>query len=96
MNFQPIFDRVIAKEIKQENSTSSGIALSTSNPTSIRKAKILSIGNGCYEDGIFISMQVNIGDIILFEEHTSVSFEINGEEYLLIKQTDILAKQKEN
>ncbi len=94
MEFEPIFDRVIVKEIN-DNFTTSGISLNE-NQSSIKKAKVISVGNGCYEYGVFICMQVKIGDIILFEDYAGAKFTSKGEDYILLKQTDILAKQKEN
>lgn len=91
MNIKPLFDRVIACPIKNENTTKSGISLTTTQDTSVKKAKIVAVGTGCFEDGVFIEMKVKVNDIILYEEHTTAKIYIENEEYILIKQTDILA-----
>lgn len=91
MNLKPIFDRILAKEIVENNQTKSGISLGQTNRTSVKKAKVLKTGEGIFEEGTFIEMLVRPGDEIYFEEHCAVRFFIEGQEYFLIKQTDILA-----
>ena len=90
MNIKPIFDRVLAQEIKVSNQTESGI-LDISTQNTVKKAVVLKTGEGCFEDGNFIKMQVNDNQIIYFEEHCAVKIVIQGKEYYLLKQTDILA-----
>lgn len=90
MNIKPIFDRVLAQEIKISNQTESGI-LDISTQNTVKKAVVLKTGEGCFEDGNFIKMQVNDNQIIYFEEHCAVKIVIQGKEYYLLKQTDILA-----
>lgn len=94
MNYQPIFDRVLAVEVEKNKMTESGIALSTSNE-SVKKGEIIAVGAGTMEDGVFVEMVLKIGDKILFEEHCSVPFFESGKKFLLLKQTDILAVEKE-
>jgi len=91
MNLKPIFDRVLATEIVEDNFTKSGISLGITNQTSVKKAKVLKTGNGIFEEGTFIEMLVKPNDEIYFEEHCAVKFFIKGQAYFLIKQTDILA-----
>ena len=96
MNIKPLFDRVIACTIKNENTTKSGISLTTTQDTSVKKAKVVSVGTGCYENGIFVDMQVKVNDIIFYEEHTTAKIYIENKEYILINQTDILAIENNN
>jgi len=90
MKFTPLFDRVIAVEIEKSKITESGIALSKKTE-SVRIGKIVAVGSGIFEDGVFTKMQVKENDTILFENHCAVPFFENGKQFLLIKQTDILA-----
>lgn len=94
MNYQPIFDRVLAVEVEKNKMTESGIALSNQSE-SVKKAEIIAVGEGIFEEGFFNEMKVKIGDKILFEEHCSVPFFDGGKKFLLLKQTDILAVEKE-
>lgn len=91
MKIKPLFDRVIAKPLKEESITKSGISLSSSQETSVKKAKVICTGTGIFEDGVFVEMYVKKDDIIYFEEHTTAKLSIDNSEFILIKQTDILA-----
>jgi len=90
MNYKPIFDRVIAVEIEKNKMTESGISLLTQDE-SVKKASVIAVGSGSFEEGVFVEMKVAIGDKILFEEHYAIPFFEGGKKYYLIKQTDILA-----
>lgn len=94
MKIKPIFDRVLAQEIKENNKTESGICLDILPQNSLKKAIILRTGEGIFEDGTFIKMQVSENQIIYFEEHCAVKIIVQGKEYWLIKQTDILAVEQ--
>ncbi len=93
MNYKPIFDRVIAVELEQNKMTDSGIALLADNE-SVKKAEVVAVGDGAYEDGVFVTMKVAVGSKILFENHCAVPFFSGGKKFLLIKQTDILAVEE--
>ncbi|MBQ9792408.1 MAG: hypothetical protein IJW32_01495 [Clostridia bacterium] len=90
MNIKPMFDRVLALPITEENKTESGICLKYQE-TQVKKAKVVCTGSGIYEDGIFIEMQVKSNDIIFYEDHTVAKMFIDNTEHILIKQSDILA-----
>ena len=90
MIIKPIFDRVLALPITEENKTESGICLNLQE-TQVKKAKIISTGSGIYEDGVFIEMQVKANDIIFYEDHTVSKIFFDNVEHILIKQSDILA-----
>jgi len=95
MKLKPLFDRVIAKEITQENTTKSGICLSLNNNFDTKIAKVVAIGEGIYEEGVFQNMKVNVGDKIYFEDHCCSKIVIGSEEFILLKQTDILAVEED-
>lgn len=94
MSFKPIFDRVLAREIDDTQVTEGGIAISRQNEN-VKRAKVLAMGEGMWEDGTFVEMKVKIGDTVLFEEHCCVPFFDNGKKFVLIKQTDILAIEED-
>ena len=91
---EPLFDRILAQEINNEHFTKSGISLSYSSNESVKKAIVIKTGKGVYEDGIFIDMQVKEKDIIYYEEHVVSKLSLDDMEYILIKQTDVLAYEK--
>ena len=67
MNIKPIFDRVLAQEIKENNKTESGI-LDITTQNTVKKALVLKTGEGCFEDGNFIKIQVTENQIIYLEQ----------------------------
>ncbi len=95
MKLQPLFDRVLALPIKEQRKTSSGISLGEVQESEVKKAKVIAVGSGIYECGTFINMSVNVGDIIFYEEHTCSNLSDGEINYILIKQTDILAYEKD-
>ena len=90
MQFKPLFDRVLAKPIENQIVTKSGISLEAITKIEVKKAKVEKIGEGIFEDGTFVEMKVKEGYIIYYEEHTTVKINLENEDYILIKQTDIL------
>lgn len=95
MKLKPLFDRVIAIPVEDIKQTASGIKLTESDESEVKKAKVIAVGNGIYENGVFINMEVKIGDVIYYEEHTIAKLNTPENNYILIKQTDILAYEKE-
>ena len=96
MVLKPMFDRIVAKKIASNNQTQSGIVLHASEDDfDVVRAQILAVGKGSFEDGIFVPMVFEVGDKIVFEKHCCVEFELDGEVLVILKQTDILAKEEE-
>lgn len=91
MKIKPLFDRVLAKPIKENTTTKSGISLNFTNDTNVKKAKVVSVGEGIFEDGNFIEMQLKENDVFYYEEHTVCKIIIENIEHILIKQIDVLA-----
>ncbi len=93
MDYRPIFDRIIAVEVGKNKVTESGISL-LGQEDSVKKGEIVAVGDGIFEDGVFVQMAVAAGDKILFEEHCAVPFFDGGKKFFLLKQTDVLAVEK--
>ena len=94
MNYEPLFDRVLAKSMDCEEKTQSGIVLGKTSEQGAVKACVVSTGHGTFENGIFVPMCVQKGDVVLFEEQYAVEIFVKGQKFYLVKQTDILAKEK--
>lgn len=92
---QVLFDRVLAKELDKELTLKSGITISEKNVGNLRKAKVESIGEGIYENGVFVPMKVRIGDIIVYEEHVAIRQKIGDSNYVILRQIDILGIERE-
>lgn len=94
MNYEPLFDRILAQSLDDEEKTSSGIVLGKTSEQGALKARVVSTGHGSFENGVFVPMCVQKGDVVLFEAQYAVEIYFKGQKHYLIKQTDILAKEK--
>ena len=90
MNLKPLFDRVVLKNIKQQKETLSGIIIPDSVGDEPIYAEVLAIGDGDTFEGSKCEMMVNIGDKVLYNKYGGVTFKIKGEEFVIIRQSDIL------
>ncbi|MEG1499686.1 MAG: co-chaperone GroES [Clostridia bacterium] len=91
MKIIPIFDRVVLEDIKEEKETASGFLLAN---TSIEKplfAKVVSVSCGGQIDGKEIVMQVKVGDKVIYSKFAGSSYRIDGKDYVIVRQQDILA-----
>lgn len=95
MNLKPLFDRVVLKNIKQKNETLSGIIIPDSVGDEPIYAEVIAIGDGDTFEGKKCEMAVSVGDKVLYNKYGAVSFKINGEEFVILRQSDILGKFKE-
>ena len=89
MNLKPLFDRVVLKNLKQKKETLSGIIIPESVGDEPIYAEVIAVGNGEI-DGEKTKIAVNIGDKVLYNKYGAVPFKINGEEFVILRQNDIL------
>ena len=93
MNIRPLHDRVIVKRKEVESKSAGGIVLTGSAATKSNRAEVLAVGNGrILESGEVKPLDVKVGDIVIFNEGYGAKVEkIDGEEVLIISESDILA-----
>lgn len=89
-----MFDRVLAKEEDMSLTLDSGISISEKSLGNIRHAKVVAVGDGVTEYGVFTPMQINVGDRIFYEDHVAIRDKINGEEYVILRQIDVICIEK--
>ena len=92
MKLIPLFDRVVVQHIEAHDTTASGIILPGSAQEKPQMATVISVGEGGVIDGKEVKMIVHPGDVILYSKYAGSEFKIDGEEYIVIRQSDILAK----
>lgn len=92
MKLIPLFDRVVVQHIEAHETTASGIILPGSAQEKPQMATVISVGEGGVIDGKEVKMIVRPGDIVLYSKYAGSEFKIDGEEYIVIRQSDILAK----
>jgi chaperonin GroES len=95
MKLKPLFDQVIIKMEEAEEKTKSGIILTTAAQEKPQVAKVLAVGPGGYVDGNKIEMVVKPGDRVVMRKYGTNEIKIDGEEYLIARQSDILALVEE-
>jgi chaperonin GroES len=93
MSLKPIGDRVIVSVIEEEATTKSGIVLveSARNNGAVIQAKVVSVGDGRWEDGKRVPLSVLPDSVVYISRYGGVDVEIDGEEYLIVRESDVLA-----
>jgi chaperonin GroES len=92
MNLKPLGDRVVIKPTEQEEQTSTGIFLPETAKEKPQQGKIVAAGPGARkESGERISMDVQVNDTVLYAKYAGTSIKLDGQEYLILKESDILA-----
>ena len=91
MNLKPLADRVILKMVEAEETTKGGIILTAGAQEKPEVAEVLAVGPGGVVDGKEITMQVKVGDKVLISKYTGTEVKVDGAEYTIVRQGDILA-----
>lgn len=91
MNIKPLGDRVVIKKLEAETTTKSGIVLSGSAKEKPQEAEVIAVGPGAIHEGNRIEMEVKVGDKVLYSKYAGTEVKVGGEEYIILKQDDILA-----
>ncbi len=91
MKVKPLFDKVVVKATEKEETTKSGFFLPSSSQEKSQTAVVVAVGPGGLVDGKEVTMQVKEGDVVLYAKYSGSEFKIDGEEFTIIRQGDILA-----
>ncbi len=91
MNLKPLLDRVVIKMVETEETTKSGIILTGSAKEKPQVAEIIAVGPGGVVDGKEVKMQVKKGDKVITSKYSGTEVKIDGEEFIIVRQNDILA-----
>ena len=91
MKLVPLADRVVLKQCEAEETTKSGIILTSSAQEKPQEAEVIAVGPGGNVDGKDITMQVKVGDKVIYSKYAGNEVKLDGEEYIIVKQNDILA-----
>ena len=89
-NIKPLSDRVVVKAEKAEEKTSSGLYIPDTAKEKPQRGRIVSVGPGRVENGTKIDMTVKAGDTVLYGKYAGNEITIDGEEFLIMRETDIL------
>ena len=92
MKIKPLADKVLIKRVEAENKTKGGIVLPDTAKEKPRRGKIVSVGDGrLLDDGSRSEIQVKVGDLVLFSSYGGTEIKINGDEYLIMEESEIMA-----
>ena len=91
MNLKPLHDRVILKAIEPEDKTKVGIILTGNSKEKPEMAEVVAVGPGGLVDGKEVVMTVKVGDKVLTSKYSGTEVKVDGEEYTIVRQNDILA-----
>lgn len=91
MKLRPLFDNVVIKLVETETTTPGGIVLPTAAKEKPQLATVVAVGPGGNIDGHDVEMQVEVGDSVLFSKYAGTEFKQDGEEYIVLRQSNILA-----
>ena len=91
MKLIPLADRVVLKQVKAEEKTKSGLILSSAAQEKPEVYEVLVAGPGGVVDGKEIVMEVKAGDKVLMNKYSGTTVKLDGEEYVIVRQNDILA-----
>ena len=91
MNIRPLYDRIVVKRIEEQETLRSGIIIPDSAKEKPQEGEVIAVGHGKrLEDGKLVPLDVKAGDRILFGKYSGNEIRLDGEEYLIMREDDIL------
>jgi len=91
MKIRPLNDRILVQRLEQEEKTSGGIIIPDSAKEKPAEGKVIAVGNGKLNDaGQRVAMEVKVGDRVLFSKYGGTDVKLDGEDYLIMREDDIL------
>lgn len=95
MNVKPLGDRVVIKMVESEEKTKGGLILTANAQDKPEIAEVLAVGPGTLADGKKVEMELKVGDHFIMGKYAGTNVKIDGEEIIILSQSDILAKVEE-
>jgi len=92
MNLKPLGDRVVVKTIEEEEKTAGGIVLPDTAKEKPQKGEVIAVGTGkLLDNGERVALEVKVGDKVIFAKYGGTEVKVDGKEYLILRESDILA-----
>lgn len=91
MKLKPLADRVVLKTVEAEETTKSGLILTSASQEKPEVAEVIAVGPGGMVDGKEVAMAVKVGDKVITGKYSGTTVKVDGEEYTIVRQSDILA-----
>jgi chaperonin GroES len=91
MNIRPLYDRIVVKRIAEQEATRNGIVIPDSAKEKPQEGEVLAVGHGKrLEDGTLVSLDVKVGDRVLFGKYSGTETKVVGTEYIIMREDDVL------
>jgi len=91
MKLRPLQDRILVQRVEEETKTKGGIIIPDTAKEKPAEGKVVAVGNGKVgEDGTRVALEIKVGDRILFGKYSGTEVKIEGEEYLIMREDDVL------
>lgn len=91
MNIRPLADRLVVERIEEDTKTAGGIIIPDTAKEKPQKGKVLAVGPGARDDnGKSIPLDVKVGDVVLFTKWGGNDIKMDGKEYLILKESDVI------
>ncbi|MBQ1687702.1 MAG: co-chaperone GroES [Lachnospiraceae bacterium] len=91
MKLVPLGDKVVLKQLEAEETTKSGIVLPGQAQEKPQQAEVIAVGPGGVVDGKEVTMQVKVGDKVIYTKYAGTDVKLGNEEYIIVRQNDIVA-----
>lgn len=91
MKLRPLGDKIVLKQLEAEETTKSGIILAAKAQEKPQEAQVIAVGPGGMVDGKEIAMQVKVGDKVIYQKYAGTEVKLDGEEFIIVKQSDVIA-----
>ena len=91
MTLVPLGDRVVLKQVEAEETTKSGIVLPGQAQEKPKQAEVVAVGPGGVVEGKEVKMEVAVGDKVIYSKYSGTEVKMDGTEYIIVRQNDILA-----
>lgn len=91
MQIRPLYDRLVVRRIEQTESMQNGIIIPDTAKEKPQEAEVMAVGRGKrLEDGTVVSLDVKVGDRILFGKYSGSDIKLDGQEYLILREDEVL------
>lgn len=91
MQLKPLGDRIVLKQLEAEETTKSGIVLPGQSKEKPQQAEVIAVGPGGVIDGKEVTMQVSVGQKVIYSKYAGTEVKLDDEEYIIVRQNDVLA-----
>ena len=91
MNIRPLYDRIVVKRIEEQETTRNGIIIPDSAKEKPQEGEVMAVGRGKrLDDGTVVSLDVKVGDHVLFGKYSGTETKVIGTEYIVMREDDVL------